>query len=135
MTEQQRAWVPREERRVSPTPTEIPPHSDEGGLPPCEAGIADEKPCPRPATVHYGYMHLCGEHMEWTRAGEDEDEAALSVYHARRFLWKAQVEGLESLEERLERALVELEDHRKGMELRADEAARKADVVEAGEER
>lgn len=46
MTDQQRTWTPREERRISPTPTAIPPHPDHGDLPPCEMGIASDKSCP-----------------------------------------------------------------------------------------
>ena len=127
-TEQTRAWVPREERRVSPTPTEIPPHPDHGDLPPCEVGRDSDEPCPRPAVWHYGYAYYCDEHLKWVGAGEDEDEAELSVYHAKRFLWKAQVEGLEKLEHHLGQALCELEEHRENMRHQAEEAERKAAV-------
>jgi hypothetical protein len=75
MTEQQRAWTPREERRISPTPTAIPPHPDHGDLPPCETGIKSDRPCPRPATIHYGYAYYCDEHYAWVEAEKKAEKA------------------------------------------------------------
>lgn len=135
MTEQARTWVPREERRVSPTPTEIPPHPDEGHLPPCEAGIASDRPCPRQAVWHYGYSYYCDEHTAWMQASEDYNEADLAVYHAKRFLWKAQVEGLDRLEHHITQGLRELEEERLKAGEAEKQAARKAGVVEEGEGR
>ncbi len=128
MAEQQRAWVRREERRISPTPTAIPPHPDHGDLPPCEAGIRSGNPCPRPATTHYGYAYYCGEHYAWVEAGEEEDAASLAVYHAKRFLWKAQVEGIDRLEYHLGTALSELEEERVEAEKKAEKAGERAGV-------
>jgi len=131
MTEQPRAWVARDERRVSPTPTEIPPHPDHGDLPPCEVGSATDRPCPRPAKYHYGYIYCCAEHLAVIQAAEDSEEAQLGVYHARRFLWKAQVEGLEQLEDSIAGALSRAESHRLDMERRLEEAESKADAPAA----
>ncbi len=120
--------MPREERRISPTPTTIPPHPDHGDLPPCDSGIKSGKPCPRPATTHYGYAYYCDEHYAWVEAGEEEDEATLAVYHARRFLWKAQVEGVDRLEYHLGTAVAELEEERVRAEKKADAAGERAGV-------
>jgi hypothetical protein len=126
-----KAWVPREERRVSPTPTEIPPHPDHGDLPPCEMGIKTDHPCPRPAAWHYGYVYCCGEHMDWMRASDDYEDAELGLHHARRFLWKAQVEGFEHLETALGDVVLKAERHRLDMERQLEEAGKKADVPAA----
>ena len=120
--------MPRDERRISPTPTEIPPHPDHGGLPPCEAGSKSDRPCPRPATAHYGYGYYCDQHLAWLHSNEDAEEAERAVHHARRFLWKAQVEGVERLEYHVGVALSELEAERIEAEKKADEAGDRADV-------
>jgi hypothetical protein len=91
-------------------------------------GIRSGKPCPRPATTHYGYAYYCDEHLAWARAGEDEDEAEAAVYHARRFLWKAQVDGIERLEHHIGTALSELEAERVEARNKADEASERAGV-------
>jgi len=83
-------------------------HPEEGHLPPCESGIDSDKPCPRPAVWHYGRFYLCDEHAAWMQAGEDHNEAEMAVYHAKRFLWKAQVEGIDRLEHHIAQALREL---------------------------
>ena len=126
MAEQARVWVPRDERRVSPTPTEVPPHPEDGRLPPCEVGASTDAPCPRPAAWHYGYVYYCDEHLESVRCGQDEGEAAMAVYHARRFLWKAQVEGIDRLEHHVGQALAECEKDLEEARKAADGAEKRA---------
>ncbi|MDP9478926.1 MAG: hypothetical protein M3R38_25155, partial [Actinomycetota bacterium] len=46
----------------------ILPHPEHGDLPPCDSGIKSGKPCPRPATTHYGYAYYCDEHYAWVEA-------------------------------------------------------------------
>ena len=118
--------VPRDERRISLTPTEIPPHLEKGNLPPCEVGGSTDRPCPRPAVWHYNYIYYCNEHLKWAQAGEDEDDASTAIYHTKRFLWKAQVEGIERLEYYSGLALVEFENDLKKAKEAAEEASKKA---------
>ena len=133
MTEQQRAWAaPPEKRRISPTPTTIPPHPDRGGLPPCDYGTKSGRPCPRPATTHHEYAYYCGEHAEAVLASHRFDEAGMAVHHAKRFLWKAQVEGIERLEHHIGEALAELEEERLAAEREMDVAYERADRVGGG---
>ena len=130
MTEQRSRWPRRNaERGIADPARRIPPHPDHGDLPPCDAGVgkkSEAKRCPRDAVWHYGYGYYCEEHMEWVRAGEDYDALSDALYWARRFLWKAEVEGIERLEHHLGKAVAELDEDRGLANERIGEAAGKA---------
>lgn len=123
-------WPERSmDRGIADPAKRIPPHPDHGDLPPCDAGVgkkSEAKRCPRDAVWHYGYGYYCGEHMEWVRAGEDYDDLSDALYWARRFLWKAEVEGIEHLEHYLGQAVSKIDEDRMRTNGRIREAARKA---------
>ena len=95
MTEKQREAGGRKYSRI---PKEIEPHPEHGGLPPCEMGMSSARPCPRSATTLIQGMYVCDEHFGWMNATESRDEAEMGVHHARRMLWRSQVEDVPRLE-------------------------------------
>lgn len=119
-------WARLSDRPISPNPVPVPPHPEHGDLPPCESGIKGGAPCPRPATTHYGYGYYCDEHMDWIYAGEAHDEASWAMYHAKRLLWKAQVEGIERLEYHIGVAVAEIAQDIREADARIRETAKKA---------
>ncbi len=115
-------------RKWSRIPKEIPPHpnSSFGGLPPCEAGSEGPRPCKRDASKLYMGLHVCEEHLKWYLAEENLDQAEGDVYHARRMLWRAQVEDVPTLEHHLTQALIDVEGHEREAKKRYEEAREKA---------
>lgn len=85
----------------------LQPHPD-GNLPPCEGGNYKGGRCDRDATYLYGHGTYCPAHLDWIRAGEEEDELHMGLHHAKRMLWQAQVVGIDKLEEHLQQAVSEL---------------------------
>ena len=125
-TQRPRAEWPRKGRPYSAAPKPIPPHPEFGGRPPCESGISSSRPCKRGATILYHGMYVCDEHFGWMQAAQDHDEAEGAVYHARRMLWRSQVEDVPRLEHHITQALDELEQEERdadGLEIKALERA------------
>lgn len=118
------------DRGISPTPTQIPPHPGHGDLPPCDSGAGKgdgAKRCPRPARWHYGYGYYCIEHMACVEAGEEVDRLSEALYWAKRFLWKAQVELLDYLDDYLGQAMSKIDEELMRAKDRMREAEEKAE--------
>lgn len=108
MAEERTGSILRSGRKLSPLPRGIEPHPDEGDRPPCEAKIAENVPCPRPATTHYGFGYYCDEHFGAMLSWEEYDFLSLSLHYAKRALWVARIEDIARLEYHVGNAVSEL---------------------------
>ncbi len=79
-------------------------------------------------------LHVCEEHLKWYLAEENLDQAEGDVYHARRMLWRAQVEDVPTLEHHLTQALQSIEAGLEDAERVARERRKRAGGDEEGGE-